>query len=100
MMQAPLTALLLETPAFVWPKGYLACEIFGREGSSNIPCQFELYFLYSMTSDIGSLLATELYSVATSTTKRVVIRDIITLIARSFDVDPSPKDRVLGETHH
>jgi len=46
--------------------------------------------------DLRSFLATQLYSAATSTTSRIVIRDIITPIALSLGIEPNRKDRVSG----
>jgi len=61
---------------------------------------FEVYFLYSMLNgghiDSGSFLANHLYSAATSTSGRVVIRGIITPITMSIGFVPSSNNAAPG----
>ena len=45
--------------------------------------------------DPRSFLATQLYSVPTSSVRRIVIGGIITPIARLVCIEPNPNDRVL-----
>ena len=55
----------------------LACGLFAREDSLNVPCLLELYFSYSMLQgdrlDPGSFLVSQLHSATTSSTERIVI---------------------------
>ena len=71
-----------------------------RDDSVNVPRLSEMYFLSCMLEgeslDPGSFLAYQLYSVATSIKGRIVIRGIITSIARILGIGPNPNDRVRG----
>jgi len=51
--------------------------------------------LYGVRIDSGAFLPQQLYSAATNTMGEI-IGGIITTIARSFGVQPNPKDRVYG----
>ena len=57
-------------------------------------------FLYSMLKgdqiDPSSFLANQLYSATTSSAYGIVIRGLITPIARLLGVEPNPDDRVTG----
>jgi len=55
----------------------IACGLFAREDSLNVPCLCELYFLFSILEgdsiDHGSFLVNQLYIAATSSAHRIVI---------------------------
>ena len=78
----------------------LACSLFARDNSLNVPRLSELYFLSCMLDgvqlDPGSFLARQLHSVAVSTKGRIVIGGIVTTIARFLDIEPNPEDRISG----
>jgi len=68
----------------------------------NVLHQSKLYSLCIMNgdrTDLGSFLATLFYSATTSTVGRIIIRGIITSIARSLGFEPNPEDRVLWSEH-
>jgi len=52
--------------------------------------------LQSECLDLGSFLARQFYSTATSTKGRIVIAGIITSIASFLGIEPNPNDRVSG----
>ena len=64
----------------------------------NVPQLSKLCFLSCMLDgvhvDRGVFLAHQLFSAATSTKGRIVIRGIVTSIARFLGVEPNPYDRV------
>jgi len=78
----------------------LACGLFAREDSLNVPRLFELYFLYSIPEgdriDPESFLVNRLYNAATSSAHKIAIGGPIIPIARLVGVEPNPNDRVVG----
>ena len=77
----------------------LACSLFARDDSLNVPRLSELYFLSCVLDEDqlkpGSFLARQLHSAIISTKRRIVIRGIIiTTIARFLGVEPNFEDRV------
>jgi len=78
----------------------LACSLFARYDSLNVPRSSKLYFLPCMLDEVqldpGSFLAKQLYSAAVGTKGRIVIGEIVTTIARFLGVEPSPRDIVFG----
>jgi len=78
----------------------LACCLFTRDDSLNVPRLSELYLLSCMLNgvqlDPGSFLARQLYSDAVSTKGRIVIGGIVTSTARLLGIEPNPEDRVSG----
>jgi len=78
----------------------LACSLFARNDSLNVPRLSKLYFLPCMLDgvqlDPGSFLARQLHSAAINTKGKIVIGGIITTIARFLGVEPNPDDRVSG----
>ena len=73
----------------------LACSLFARNDSLNVPRLFELYFLPYMLNgdqlDPGSFLARKLHSGTVSIKGRIVIGGIITTIAKFLGVEPNPE---------
>jgi len=69
----------------------------------NVPRLSKLYFLYNMLPrdclNPGSFLVSHLHSVATSFVQRIVIRGLITPIARYIGIDPNADDRALDSEH-
>jgi len=65
-----------------------------------VPRLSNLYFLYSMLEgdwiNLGSFLAFQLYSAATSSAYRIVIKGLISPISRLVGVELKPDDRVAG----
>jgi len=76
----------------------LACGLFAREDGLTIPHLSELYFLYSILQgtlmDHGSFFSNQLLIAATSSTKRMVSRGLMTPIGRSVGTQHNPDDRV------
>ena len=76
----------------------LACGLFAREDSLNVPRLLELYFLYRMLegdrTGLGQFLVNQLYSATTIFAHRDVTMSLITPIARLFGVELNPDDRV------
>ena len=54
------------------------------------------FILDGVQLDPGAFLARQLYSAAVSTKGRIVIRGVVTTIARFLGVKPNPEDRVSG----
>jgi len=73
---------VFRNPCIQVAKRLLACGLFSREDSLNVPRQSELHVLYSMLQgdrlDPGSSLVNQLYREATSSTSRIVIGGLIT----------------------
>jgi len=78
----------------------LACGLFVKEDSLNVPHLFELYFLHNMLEgdpiDPVSFFVNQLYSAVISSAHRIVIGGLITPIARLVGVELNPDDRVVG----
>jgi len=78
----------------------LACSLFVRDDSLNVPRLPQLYFLSCMLDviqlDPGSFLTRQLHSATVSTKGRIFISGIITTIARFLGVEPNLEDRVSG----
>jgi len=78
----------------------LARGLFAREDRINVPHLSKLYFLYSMLEsdriDPRSFLVNQVYSIATSSAHRIVIRGLITPITRMVAAEPNIDDRVTG----
>ena len=76
----------------------LACGIFARVDGLNVSRLFELYFLSCMMNDDRidpeSFLAMQFDSATISIVDMIVIRGIITPIARSLTIKPTLEDRV------
>jgi len=90
----------IRNPCLQVAQRILATGLFARDNSVNVPRLSKLYFLscmlYGQRLNSGSFLAHQLYSGATSTKGRIVIKGIITSIARFLRVEPNPDDRVSG----
>jgi len=68
----------------------LACSIFAKDDNLNVPWLAKLYFLPMMNGDridLGSFLATQLYSASTSTVGRIVNEGVTTCITRSLGIE-------------
>jgi len=76
----------------------LAYDLFAREDSLNVSHLSKLYFLYSMLRgdrrNPSSFLISQLHGAATSSAQRIVIRDLITPIARFVRIQPTLDDKV------
>jgi len=76
----------------------LACSLFTRDNSLNVPRLSDLYFLSYMLDgdqlDPSSFLTRQLHSAVVSTKGRIVIGGIVTTIARLLGIEPNPEDRV------
>ena len=78
----------------------LACGLFAREDILTMSRLSKLYFFNSMPQghqhDPGSSLVNQLYSAATSSIYRIVIRGLITHIAVSVGIELDPDNRIPG----
>jgi len=90
----------IKNPCIRVAQRILACSLFARDDSLNVPRLSELYFLSCMLDgdqfDPGSFLAGQLHSATVSTKGRKVIAGIVTTIGRFLGVEPIPADRVFG----
>jgi len=75
-----------------------ALGIFARDDSVNVLQLSKMYFLLCTLAgdriDLGSFLACELYSVATSAKGRIIMEGTIICIARFLGIELEPDDKV------
>ena len=87
---------VIQNPGIHVGQSLLACVLFDMEDSLNVSRLLELYFLCSMLEGDWSFLVNQLYSAATTSAHRIVIRDLNTSIAKFVGAQSILNDRLEG----